>query len=104
MLCLERYVKLLTAANVWLTRAILFKEANSCCPVGAFSPAFDGNRESTDSDSGDEVLGMETESSDNISSGCPSPFTDLGDVQVPLGREAVRGNDFSSTVFVDDIT
>ncbi|RZC55081.1 hypothetical protein C5167_013943 [Papaver somniferum] len=45
---------------------------------------------------------METESSDDISSGCPSPFTDLGDAQVPLGREAVRGNDFSSTVFVDD--
>ncbi|KAI3837549.1 hypothetical protein MKW98_011468 [Papaver atlanticum] len=85
-----------------VNKGYTFKEAISCCPVGAFAPAFEGNRERTNSGSGDEVLGMETENSDDISSGCPSPFTDLGDAQVPLGREAVRGNDFSSTVFVDD--
>ncbi|KAI3908983.1 hypothetical protein MKW92_026427, partial [Papaver armeniacum] len=44
---------------------------------------------------------METESSDDISSGCPSPFTDLGDAEVPSGREAVRGNDFSNTLFAE---
>ncbi|KAI3837620.1 hypothetical protein MKX03_029745 [Papaver bracteatum] len=78
-----------------------FKEASSCCPVGGISPAFDGNRESTNSGSRDEVLGTNTESSNDIYSGCPSPFTDLGDAEVPSGREAVRGNDLSNTLFAD---
>ncbi|KAI3887527.1 hypothetical protein MKX03_032036 [Papaver bracteatum] len=63
-----------------------FKEAISCCPVG----------------SSDEVLGTNTESSNDISSGCPSPFNDLGDAEVPSGRESVRGNNFSNTCFADD--
>ncbi|KAI3933097.1 hypothetical protein MKW92_002253 [Papaver armeniacum] len=73
-----------------------------CCPVGRIAPAFDGNRESTNSGSSDEVLGTNTESSNDISSGCPGPFTDLGDAEVPSRREAVRGNDFSNTLFADD--
>ncbi|KAI3883066.1 hypothetical protein MKX03_011366 [Papaver bracteatum] len=79
-----------------------FKEAISCCPVGGISPAFDGNRESTNSGSSDEVLGRNPESSNNISFGCPSPFTGLGDAEVPPGTEAVRGNNFSNTLFADD--
>ncbi|XP_026433546.1 uncharacterized protein LOC113330976 [Papaver somniferum] len=78
------------------------KVASSYGPGVGFAPAFDGNRESMNSGSSDEVLRMEIESSDDISSGCPSPFTNLVDAQVPLGREAVRGNDFSNTVFADD--
>ncbi|KAI3884283.1 hypothetical protein MKX03_017123 [Papaver bracteatum] len=72
------------------------------CPVGGIAPYFDGNRERTNSGSSDEVLGTNTESSNDISSGCPSPFTDLSDAEVPSGREAVRGNDFSNTLFADD--
>ncbi|KAI3864651.1 hypothetical protein MKX03_009171 [Papaver bracteatum] len=39
---------------------------------------------------------MKTESSDDISSGCPS------NAEVPSGKEALRVNDFSNTVFTDD--
>ncbi|KAI3894615.1 hypothetical protein MKW92_035431 [Papaver armeniacum] len=85
-----------------INKGYSFKEASSYGPDGGFAPAFDGNRESTNSGSSDEVLRMETESSDDISSGCPSPFTDLGDAEVPSGREAVRGNDFSNTLFAED--
>ncbi|XP_026419205.1 uncharacterized protein LOC113315104 [Papaver somniferum] len=80
-------------------RKFLFREASLCGSKGGFSPVLDGNRESTTSGSSDEVLGMNTENSDDISSGCPSPFIDLGDAEVPSGREAVRGNDFSNTLF-----
>ncbi|KAI3835422.1 hypothetical protein MKX03_034512 [Papaver bracteatum] len=89
-------------SNRLAEKGYVFKEASSCCPVGVFAPAFDGNRERTNPGSGDEVHEMKTESSDDISSGCPSPFTDLGDAQVPLGSEAVRENDISNTLFVDD--
>ncbi|XP_026419640.1 uncharacterized protein LOC113315595 [Papaver somniferum] len=97
--------KRLRKVNAWLTKDILLKKQArvvQCCPVGGIAPAFDGNRESTNSGSSDEVLGTNTESSNDISSGCPSPFTDLGDAEVPSGREAVRGNDFSNTLFADD--
>ncbi|KAI3926788.1 hypothetical protein MKW92_019177, partial [Papaver armeniacum] len=69
-----------------------FKEASSYGPDGGFSPAFDENRESPNT----LVL------FDDISSGCPIPFTDLGDAEVPSEREAIRGNDFSNTLFADD--
>ncbi|KAI3919487.1 hypothetical protein MKW98_030198 [Papaver atlanticum] len=32
----------------------------------------------------------------------PSPFLNLNVTGVPIGREAMRGNDFSNTVFIDD--
>ncbi|KAI3950060.1 hypothetical protein MKW98_008505 [Papaver atlanticum] len=79
-----------------------FREASLCGSKGGFAHVFDGNRESTNSGSSDEVLGMNTESSDDNSSGWPSPFIDLGDAEVPSGREAVRGNDISNTLFADD--
>ncbi|KAI3892015.1 hypothetical protein MKX03_030849 [Papaver bracteatum] len=79
-----------------------FKEVSSCCPVGGFSPSFDGNRESTNFGSSNDVSGTNIESSNVISSGCPSPFIDLGDAEVPSGREDVRGDDFSNTLFAED--
>ncbi|KAI3976192.1 hypothetical protein MKX01_019138 [Papaver californicum] len=55
------------------------------------------------SSSSDEVVGMETESSEDIpSGGPPSPSLNLNPAQSPLGREAVRGNDFSNSVFVNN--
>ncbi|KAI3847533.1 hypothetical protein MKX03_013752 [Papaver bracteatum] len=80
-----------------VNKGYYFKEVSSCCPVGEIAPAFDGNREITNSGFRDEVLGTNTESSNDISSGCSSPFTDLGDAEVPSGREAVRGNDCRET-------
>ncbi|KAI3990330.1 hypothetical protein MKX01_037669 [Papaver californicum] len=76
----------------------IFQEESLCASDGGFSPGFDGNRESMNSSSSDEVVGMETESSEDISSGGPpSPSLNLNPTQAPLGREAMRGNDFSNT-------
>ncbi|KAI3887313.1 hypothetical protein MKX03_017874 [Papaver bracteatum] len=59
--------------------------------------------ESTNSGSSNDDPGFETESSEDVSSGGPpSPFPNLNASRVPLGREAMRGNDFSNTVFIDD--
>ncbi|KAI3872629.1 hypothetical protein MKW92_038172 [Papaver armeniacum] len=84
-----------------VNKGYTFKEASSCCPVGEFAPAFDGNRESTNSGSGNEVLGMEK---------FLTTFLLVVQVLSPTWvmlkfhweEKPLRGNDFSSTVFVDD--
>ncbi|KAI3870224.1 hypothetical protein MKX03_011912 [Papaver bracteatum] len=59
--------------------------------------------ESTNSGSSNNDLGFENESSEGISSGGPpSPFPNLNAAHAPLGREAMRGNDLSNNVFIDD--
>ncbi|KAI3982243.1 hypothetical protein MKX01_026216 [Papaver californicum] len=69
-------------------RDYIFQEESLCASDGGFSPGFDGNRESMNSSSSDEVSG-----------GPPSPFLNLNVAQVPLLRESMRGNDFSNTVY-----
>ncbi|KAI3863059.1 hypothetical protein MKW98_015517 [Papaver atlanticum] len=66
-----------------------FVEESVCASSGGLIPGLAGNRESTNSE-------------DFSSGGPPSPFLNLNAACVPLGREAMRGNDFSNTVFIDD--
>ncbi|XP_026421599.1 uncharacterized protein LOC113317682 [Papaver somniferum] len=77
-----------------------FIEESVCASSDGFVPGLAGNSESTNSDSSNDDLGFENESSE--SGGPPSPFPNLNAARVPLGREAMRGNDFSNTVFIDD--
>ncbi|KAI3904912.1 hypothetical protein MKW98_007615, partial [Papaver atlanticum] len=80
-----------------------FVEESVCSSSGGFIPGLAGNRESTNSGSSNDDPGFETESSEDVSSGGPpSPFLNLNAARVPLGREAMRGNEFSNTVFIDD--
>ncbi|KAI3965914.1 hypothetical protein MKX01_010871, partial [Papaver californicum] len=51
----------------------------------------------------DEVLGAETESSDDNFSSCPpSLFINLNVARVPLRRQVVSGNNFVNTLFLDN--
>ncbi|KAI3872633.1 hypothetical protein MKW92_038176 [Papaver armeniacum] len=78
-------------------------DAIVCASSGAFVPSLAENRESTNSGSSNNDPGFENESSEGVSSGGPpSPFPNLNAARAPLGREAMRGNDFSNTVFIDD--
>ncbi|KAI3883117.1 hypothetical protein MKX03_012517, partial [Papaver bracteatum] len=55
------------------------------------------------SGSSNDDPGFENDSFEDISSGGPpSPFLNLNATRVPLGRESMRGNDFSNIVFVDN--
>ncbi|KAI3901716.1 hypothetical protein MKW92_008253 [Papaver armeniacum] len=84
-----------------VNKGYTFKEASSCCPVGEFAPAFDGNRKSTNSGSGNKVLGME-----NFLTTFLLVVQVLSPTWVMLKfhweEKPLRGNAFSSTVFVDD--
>ncbi|KAI3882449.1 hypothetical protein MKW92_040432, partial [Papaver armeniacum] len=80
-----------------------FVEESVCASSGAFVPGLAENRESTYSGSSNNDPGFENESSEDVSSGGPpSPFPNLNAARAPLGREAMRGNDFSNTIFIDD--
>ncbi|RZC61562.1 hypothetical protein C5167_023323 [Papaver somniferum] len=80
-----------------------FVEECVCASSGGFIPGLAGNRESTNSGSSNDDPGFENESSEDVSSGGPpNPFLSMNAARVPLGREAMRGNDFSNTVFIDD--
>ncbi|KAI3898109.1 hypothetical protein MKX03_021708, partial [Papaver bracteatum] len=80
-----------------------FVEESVCASSGAFVHGLAGNRETTNSDSSNNDPGFENESSEDVSSGGPpSPFPNLNTARAHLGRQAMRGNDFSNTVFIDD--
>ncbi|KAI3835107.1 hypothetical protein MKX03_016793 [Papaver bracteatum] len=80
-----------------------FVEESVCASSGAFVTGLAENRESTNSGFSNNDPGFENESSEGISSGGPpSPFPNLNAAHAPLGREAMRGNDLSNTVFIDD--
>ncbi|KAI3846253.1 hypothetical protein MKW92_026186 [Papaver armeniacum] len=79
-----------------------FVEESVCASSGAFVPGLAENRESTNSGSSNNDPGLENESSEGVSSGGPSSFPNLNAAHAPLRREAMRGNDFSNTVFIDD--
>ncbi|KAI3858736.1 hypothetical protein MKX03_033689 [Papaver bracteatum] len=80
-----------------------FIEESVCASGGGFVPGLAGIKESTNSDSSNDDPGFENESSEDVSlGGPPSPFPNLNAARVPLGREAMRSNDISNTVFIDD--
>ncbi|KAI3947379.1 hypothetical protein MKX01_004213, partial [Papaver californicum] len=104
MLCLKRYIFLVIPNNQGLfNKDYILQEEGLCDSYGGIAFGFDANRESKNSGSIDEVLGVETESSDDIFSGGPrSPFINLNVARVPLRRQVMRRNDFLNTLFVDD--
>ncbi|KAI3952116.1 hypothetical protein MKX01_004023 [Papaver californicum] len=67
-----------------------FREDSLCASNANFAPGLSGNKESSSSDSSER--------------GPPSPFLEPNTVQGPFGREAMRENNFSNTVFMDDIS
>ncbi|KAI3875855.1 hypothetical protein MKX03_023778 [Papaver bracteatum] len=80
-----------------------FIEESVCASSGGFVPGPAESRESMDSGSSNDDLGLENDRFEDISlGGLPSPFRNLNATHVPLGREAMRGNDFSNTVFIDN--
>ncbi|KAI3862200.1 hypothetical protein MKX03_037370 [Papaver bracteatum] len=82
---------------------IVARRCPPCASSGAFVPGLAENRESTNSGSSNNDPGFENESSEDVSSGGPpSPFPNLNAAGAPLGRETMRGNDFSNTVFIED--
>ncbi|KAI3985233.1 hypothetical protein MKX01_019924 [Papaver californicum] len=82
-----------------------FREDSPCASSGDFAPGFNGNKKSSGSDSSKNVSRTEAESSEGISSGGPpSPFPGPNTVQSLFGREVMRGNDFSNTVYMDNIS
>ncbi|KAI3855670.1 hypothetical protein MKX03_030527 [Papaver bracteatum] len=70
-----------------------FIEESVCASSGGFFPGLAGNRESTNSCSSNDDPGFENESSEDVS---------MNATRIPLGREAMKGNDFPNTVFIDD--
>ncbi|MCL7024391.1 hypothetical protein MKW94_019308 [Papaver nudicaule] len=84
----------------------VFTEESMCASTSGFAPSLDefgGNKESSNSGPSDEIPGAESESAEDVSSGgTPSSCREVYAEQVPLSREAIRGNDFSNTIFVDD--
>ncbi|MCL7043328.1 hypothetical protein MKW94_020122 [Papaver nudicaule] len=84
----------------------VFTEEILCGSTSGFAPSLDefgGNKESSNSGPSDEIPGAESESAEDVSSGgTPSSCREVYAEQVPLSREAIRGIDFSITIFVDD--
>ncbi|MCL7021424.1 hypothetical protein MKW94_022760 [Papaver nudicaule] len=78
-----------------------YREQSLCASSIGFTPDFDGNRESLDSDSDNGSSRLVAESSEDLSSSRPpSSFADLNVPQKSLVGEVVGGNDQPSIVFI----
>ncbi|KAI3864435.1 hypothetical protein MKX03_019283 [Papaver bracteatum] len=103
MLCPRRYAKLPAAVGACLTKIIISQNKVYVLRVVDFISGLAENREILNSGSSNDDLGLENDSIEDISScGPPRPFPNLNETHVPLGREAMRGNDFSNTFFIDN--
>ncbi|MCL7021589.1 hypothetical protein MKW94_010758 [Papaver nudicaule] len=78
-----------------------YREQCLCASSIGFTPDFDGNRESLDSDSDNGSSRLVAESSEDLSSSRPpSSFADLNVPQKSFVGEVVGGNDQPSIVFI----
>ncbi|KAI3852739.1 hypothetical protein MKX03_002300 [Papaver bracteatum] len=101
--CVKRDAGLLNRNVTQIPDAI--SEKSVYASSGGFTPSLVSTKESTNSGSSNDDPVFENESSEDISSGGPpSPFLSVNATRIPLGIEAMRGNDFSNTVFIDDIS
>ncbi|MCL7049518.1 hypothetical protein MKW94_010718 [Papaver nudicaule] len=88
-------------SNRLINKDYNYREQSLCASSIGFSPDFDGNRESLDSDSDNGSSRLVAESSEDLSSSRPpSAFADLNVPQKSLVGEVVGGNDQPSIVFI----